>query len=34
LLDNSSPYNPQSPQDPGRVNYFKQLVFARVGITY
>jgi hypothetical protein len=33
-MSNSSPYTPTAAQDPGRVNYFKQLVFARLGVTY
>jgi hypothetical protein len=34
LMSNSSPYEPPTSQDPGRVNYLKQLVFARLGLTY
>ena len=34
LMDNSSPYQPVNPQDPGPVNYVKHLVFARLGVTY
>ncbi len=34
LMDNSSDYNQFSALDPGRVNYLKQLVFARLGVTY
>ena len=29
LMCNSSDYEPPAAQDPGRVNYFKQLVFAQ-----
>ncbi len=34
LLSNSSDYEPLAAQDPGRVNYLKQLAFARIGIAY
>jgi hypothetical protein len=34
LMSNSSDYEQMSALDPGRVNYVKQLVFARVGVTY
>ncbi len=34
-MSNGSDYEPLSAaQDPGRVNYVKQLVFARIGVTY
>ncbi len=34
LLSNGSDYEQQAAEDPGRVNYVKQLVFARLGVTY
>jgi hypothetical protein len=34
LTSNSSDYQQLSPQDPGRVNYVKQVFFARLGVTY
>jgi len=34
LMSNGSDYEPMAANDPGRVNYLKQLVFARVGVTY
>jgi len=34
LMSNGSDYEQMSALDPGRVNYFKQLVFARLGIAY
>jgi hypothetical protein len=34
FMSNSSAYNPMAPQDPGRVNYTKHLIFARLGVTY
>ena len=34
LMSNSSDYEPRAGEDPGRVNYVKQLVFARLGVTY
>jgi hypothetical protein len=34
LMDNTSDYEPLAAEDPGRVNYLKQLVFARLGLTY
>jgi hypothetical protein len=34
LMSNQSDYEPLALQDPGRVNFVKQLVFARIGISY
>jgi len=34
LLSNGSDYEPLATEDPGRVNYVKQVVFARLGLTY
>jgi hypothetical protein len=34
LMSNSSDYQPPAINDPGRVNYLKQLIFARLGATY
>jgi hypothetical protein len=34
LMSNGSDYVPGDPQDPGRVDYVKQLVFARLGVAY
>jgi hypothetical protein len=34
VMSNSSPYEPTAPDDPGRVNYVKHLVFARLGLSY
>jgi hypothetical protein len=34
LMSNNSPYEPPTAMDPGRVNYVKHLVFARLGVTY
>jgi hypothetical protein len=34
LMSTGSDYEPLAAQDPGRVNYVKQLVFARIGFTY
>jgi len=34
LMSNQSDYEPLAAQDPGRVNFVKQLVFARLGISY
>lgn len=34
VLSNGSDYEPLAAQDPGRVNYVKQVVFARLGLTY
>jgi hypothetical protein len=34
LISNGSDYSPTAANDPGRVNYLKQQVFARVGVSY
>ncbi len=34
LISNGSDYEPMAGNDPGRVNYLKQQVFARVGVSY
>jgi hypothetical protein len=34
IISNTSPYQPNAPNDPGRVNFVKQLVFARLGVSY
>jgi hypothetical protein len=34
LMSNGSDYEPLAQEDPGRVNFVKQLVFARLGVSY